>query len=62
MILNDSTGIYSAPGKFFNSFHQPVLYFAVGEDSNRGSPPWPVSSPATFINYKKNYASFLNIF
>jgi len=29
-----------------------VSHIAVGGDTNRGDPPWPVSSPATFSLYE----------
>ena len=29
----------------------PLIYF-IGEDTNHGYPPWPVSSPATFCPIK----------
>jgi hypothetical protein len=30
-----------------------VSHIAVGGDTNRGDPPWPVGTPATFFHYNK---------
>jgi hypothetical protein len=39
-----------------------VSHVAVGEDSNRGGLPWPVSPPATFAMGKLSCKSFLKSF
>jgi hypothetical protein len=55
---------------FFDNFQKTQKLFkknfvsqiAVGEDTNRGAPPWPVSPPAIFCDHKKFIKSFLKIF
>ena len=37
-------------------------HVAFGEDTDRGDPPWSVSSPTTFFAIMKSYESFLNNF
>jgi hypothetical protein len=39
-----------------------IPHFAVGENTNRGDPPLPVFSPATFRTIMKSSKSFLDSF